>query len=111
MSWRTLLGAFCMLCMGTVFGFVPGLVLGAMGGNRQAYHLRYLEERELIEPIIASDPTFSEVTIHEKSDGGLYLGGEVPTHSDRARLEQKVNRAIGEKRAHEAISNVSEKEK
>ena len=53
----------------------------------------------LIEPILAGDPAFSAVTIHEKSDGGLYLGGDVSAHLDHVRLEQTVAKAIGQKRA------------
>ena len=56
--WRRVLVIVgSLLALGLCFGC--GLVAGLVGGNRQAYHLRYLEEREAVAPLLAADPAFA----------------------------------------------------
>lgn len=92
-----LLVAGAVLMSGVCFSC--GLLAGVLGGSRSAYHHRYREELDAIAPILAGDPAFERVEIHESSAGGVYLAGEVPTAKDRDRLREKVVRAIGERRA------------
>ena len=81
---RLLLIVGALLSIGFCFG--SGLVIGLVAGNRDAYHRRYLEEREVIAPIIAADSKFTHVDIIERSDGGVVLVGEVPTPAALDRL-------------------------
>ena len=77
---------------------------GDLWGVGARYHRRrYLEEREALAPILAGDPAFAGVEVHEKSDGGVFLTGAVPTPEDRERLRASVARALGEKRSKEAV--------
>jgi hypothetical protein len=89
--------------LAVVLGFGSGLVIGLMRGNRDAYHLRYLEERDAIAPVLAADPAFAHVEFEERSSGGIELVGEVPTPADRDRLRGRIVRLLGERRADEAM--------
>lgn len=89
--------------------FGVGLILGALYGSLNTYHLRYLEERAIIAPILAKDPAFAAVEIHERSDGGVWLLGEVPAPEDRERLRTSVTRALGESRSKEVMAGVEVK--
>jgi hypothetical protein len=79
--------------------FSAGLILGLLRGEGGAYHRQYLEERNAIAPILMNDPAFAGVEIHEASDGGVWVGGKVPTQADKNRLREALIRAIGEGRA------------
>ncbi len=81
-----------------------------MIGNDRAYKLRYDEEREAVEPILRSNPVFAGVEIQRRSNGGIWLSGEVPTTADRDQLREALTRAIGERRAREAVYGVNVKE-
>lgn len=84
-----------------------GLLLGRLGGERGAYHRRYLEEREVLAPVLAHDRSFSAVKIDERSRGGVDLWGEVQSPAELERLRAAVARAIGEARAEEMLTGVS----
>jgi hypothetical protein len=98
---RILLGVSLLLSFGCCFG--SGLFFGIMRGERFGYNRQYQQERELIEPILAKDPAFAAVEIHIRSNGGIFLSGEVPTTEDSARLRELVVRAVGEPRAKEIL--------
>lgn len=102
---RVLLAAGSALALG--FCLCIGVGLGLLGGERGAYHRRFLEEREAVAPLLASDPAFAGVALHEYSAGGLYLLGEVPTAADLSRLQAGLIRALGERRAQKALHAVS----
>jgi hypothetical protein len=90
-----------MVCCGAA------LLLGEMRGANGANHRRYLEEREALMPVLASDPSFSGIEISERSkQGGVDLVGEVSSTSEMERLRVVVSRAIGEARAAEALTGV-----
>ncbi|MDY3558524.1 hypothetical protein R5W23_005644 [Gemmata sp. JC673] len=93
------------LVLGMCFGC--GLMAGLLGGTRKAYHLRYLEEREAVAPILKADPAFAGIELCERSSGGIYLMGEVPTPADVERLRVQVLRTVGEPRSREVMLNVS----
>lgn len=88
---------FCTTC---------GVIVGLLGGEQGAYHRRFLEEREALAPVLADNPAFAAVEIREKSDGGAYLSGEVPTAENLARLRSRVEQAIGERRGKDAMAGV-----
>lgn len=90
-----------ILCSGAA------LLLGAVGGERGAYHRRYLEEREVLAPVLASDPAFAGVELDERSRGGVDLIGEVQSPDEMERLRGAVTRAVGEARAKEMLLGVS----
>ena len=64
--WLRIVGALFALAL----CFAAGVVVGGIGGNLQAYHLRYLEERDAFAPVLAGDPAFAGVEICELSCGG-----------------------------------------
>lgn len=104
---RLLLVAGSLLAIG--FCFSSGVVVGLLGGEGGAYHRRFLEEQQSIAPLLAGDPAFAGVELHEYSAGGVYLVGEVPTAEDLSRLRAGVVRAVGERRAMEAMRGVRAK--
>ena len=106
--WRKvvlILGAviICCLCFGC------GLTIGLFSGMVQYYKQRYLEEKELVAPILASDPAFSRVELEPRPGGGILLFGAVPTSDDKDRLRDKTTRAVGERRAREIVRGVDSK--
>jgi hypothetical protein len=101
---RVLLVAGSALALG--FCLCAGVVLGLLGGERGAYHRRFLEEQEAIMPLLAGDATFAGVQVHEYSAGGVWLSGEVPTEEDLARLQAGIMRAVGERRASEVMHGI-----
>lgn len=102
---RVLLLAGSGLALG--FCLSSGVVLGLLGGERGAYHRRFLEEQEAIAPVLAGEPAFAGVELREYSGRGVYLAGEVPTAEDLGRLRAGVVRAVGERRAREVARGVS----
>lgn len=93
--------------LGLGFCLCSGVIVGLLRGEGGAYHRRFLEEQEAIAPVLASDPAFAGVKLHEYSAGGVWLSGEVPTPEDLGRLRAGVIRAVGERRAREAMLAVS----
>jgi hypothetical protein len=91
---------------GAVLGGLVCFIAGGIIGQMQLQHDRYTEERRAVVPALQKDPAFKAVEIHEFTGGGIWLGGHVPTDSDRERLKQAVRRAIGETRGDLAILGV-----
>jgi hypothetical protein len=87
-----------------VFVGVGGVLGGALMGEGGCYHRRYLAERDILAPALAADPAFARVEIHERSNGGVYFFGDVPTSADLDRLRGLTVRAIGEAWAKESLS-------
>jgi hypothetical protein len=102
---RVLWAAGSALALGLCLA--SGVVVGLLGGERSAYHRRFLEEQEAIAPLLAGDPAFAGVELREYSGGGVYLAGEVPTAEDLGRLRVGIVRAVGERRAQEVMPGVS----
>lgn len=90
-------------------GLAVGWLAGALMGESGAYHRRYLEEKKALDAILRADPAFASVQIHEYSDGGAYLTGEVPTEADKERLDRLVVEALGKPRGTRAARDVSVK--
>ena len=72
-----------------------GLLAGFIWGERYAQHRQFLAERELIGPVLAGDPAFEKVVIHENAGGGAFLAGEVRTADDLERLRRELVRVLG----------------
>ena len=83
----------CCLCFGC------GLTIGLFSGMVQYHQQRYVEEREVVAPVLASDPAFSRVELEQRSTGGILLFGAVPTLNDKDRLRDMLVHAVGERRA------------
>ncbi|MFO0927251.1 MAG: hypothetical protein U0736_09455 [Gemmataceae bacterium] len=99
----------CLVLVGTavlayLFGLCSGVILGELRVSFSMHHQQYLEEHAAVAPLLASDPAYAKVKIHEYTGGGLYLTGEVPTEADRDRLQAAIARAIGERRTREIYS-------
>lgn len=93
----------CATILSTILGGVVGFGFGLLYATGQAYQQQYLAEKERIEPILASDLIFRDVTCHRRSNGGVYLNGVVATQADRDRLREQIVRVVGEKRADEIV--------
>jgi hypothetical protein len=96
----------CGAILGTALGFAAGMACGLLLGDLNSYFRQYQVERELIDPILASDPAFRELQCSQRSNGGINLRGAVPTEADRDRLRERIVRAVGEKRADEIMYGV-----
>jgi hypothetical protein len=79
-----------------------------MSSTQRKYNEQYHRERELVEPILANDPAFADVRLGQRSSGGIWLEGTVPTERDRSRLREAIVRAVGESRADEILIAVSD---
>ena len=88
------------LFIGAGFGF--GMLYAGGQIRMQQSH----DEREVIEPILASDPAFSGLKCLERSIGGIEVIGTVSTQADHDRLRERIVRAVGEKRADEMVRPV-----
>ncbi len=101
-----LIGASVLVLLGCT---ATGVIVGVFNGSGNAYQLRFAEERELLAPVVASDPAFAGVKIEMDSLGHARLHGEVPTPLDRDRLDVRVERAIGVSRAKDTMRAVTVK--
>lgn len=107
--WRrvALAGAVGSFGCGT---FSCGIGFGLIYRTEQVYQEQYLRERELLEPLLASDPAFADVRCHRRSNGGAFLGGTVPARADHDRLCERLTRLVGEARARELVIGASARE-
>jgi hypothetical protein len=99
------------LIIGLVVGGSVGWLCGVLIGESGRYHAEYLTELNAISPALTKDPSFKAVEIRERSDGGIFLEGTVPTLADRDRLSKILTNAIGEARTHLAMIGVNAEEK
>jgi hypothetical protein len=81
-------------------------LVGGLVAESAASHRRFLEERDLMAPELAADPAWNGVTIRERSDGGIWLSGQVATAADRDRLHMTVARVLGESRAKACLAGI-----
>lgn len=102
---RTLLVAGTLLLL--IFCSLVAFVLGALLESRNLYHNRYLEEQAILAPVMDKDPAFASIDINERSNGGVYLHGKVPTPHDLERLRIAVTHAVGEPRAKSLVAGIS----
>lgn len=107
-GWRRKAGVtalgLALVMMVCAIGFA--VVLMAEG---RAYYRQYLKERDLIAPIIATDASFSHVKIHQRSDGGVSLSGEVSSNADFQSLKEQLIKELGDRRGLEAVIAVAVK--
>lgn len=96
----------CAAILSTVLGGAIGFGFGLLYAEGQAKMQKYLDEREAVEPIIASDPAFRELKTLARSIGGIELIGTVPQQADHERLRNRLVQLFGEKRAAEIIRPV-----
>jgi hypothetical protein len=97
------IGAF----LGIAFGGIVGVLIGAVAADRSTYHKRYLEERSAFAPLIESDLAFKAVTISERSDGGIWVSGSVPTDAEKKRLYELLTRSIGTSHGSATLEDVT----
>ena len=99
-----------LICLAVIgFAFVSGYMLGWFRGNQQIYNNRFQEERTIVAPILAGDPAFSRIEIHARSNGGIYLQGELDSKLDQNRLRTQIDRSLGEHRGQEIMAGVDVK--
>jgi hypothetical protein len=86
---------------GLLLAFFLTWVAGHWTGGYQERHQHYLDERKLIDPILANDADFDGVRIMEETGpgGGILLYGNVKSLAARDRLKAELVRVFGEQRA------------
>jgi hypothetical protein len=88
----------CVVCFGCLVSFGVGILIGE--GNK--YQHRYEEERLAVEPLISSSPAYRGIEIHRRSNGGIYLAGEI-CRSDLPAFKEGLTKVLGKTRAEEAF--------
>ena len=90
---------FCLSC---------GVLGGIFKGEQNVYQRSCEEQRDAIKPVLASDPTFAEVSIDDDywDADSVILTGSVRTSADFTRLRERMTEVIGKKRAEYAVSFV-----
>jgi hypothetical protein len=101
--YRRITIVFCCF-LGLCIFFGCGFLVGLLRGEQDVYHRRYLEEKELIEPILTADPIFKVVEIHQSSDGGVWLSGQLPALEDRERLRRQLIPVVGKSRVNRMMN-------
>jgi hypothetical protein len=91
------------------FCFSCGLLIGLVSGEAKSYQRRYEYERDLVAPLISSDPAFSRVSIEMLSSGGIECWGSVSSVAEKERLTAIIIRALGESRGRQVASCVEVK--
>jgi hypothetical protein len=79
---------------------------GAHTGGYRERHKRYLDEHDLVAPVLASDPAFADIRIGEETGpgGGIFLVGKVKVGPALDRLKAELVRLFGEPRAKDLLS-------
>ena len=101
---RILLLTGFLLLLG--FFTCSGAAVGILGGELGAYYRRYLEDKELISPLLAADPAFAGLEVWGNMGGQAFLVGRVPTTEDRSRLLSILGQAVGQQRARDLLHGV-----
>jgi hypothetical protein len=96
----------CAMYLGLAVGGAIGFGAGLLYAEGQIKQRQWHADRELLEPIVASDPAFAEVKLLARSIGGYDLIGVVLTQADHDRLRERVVRAFGENRGAEIVRPV-----
>src|SRR5690242_15979124 len=86
---------------GLLLAFFLTWVAGHSSGGYQERHQRYLNERKLIDPILANDPDLEKVKVIEETGpgGGILMFGSPKSQQARDRLKAELVRLFGEPRA------------
>jgi hypothetical protein len=109
-AWDEWVGCALVGALGLIFLTLAGLVVlvvGAILGEGGAYHRRFLEEQQVVAPVLASDPAFAGVEILRYSNGtGVYLMGDVESAEDLERLRKAVTEALVEAKAKATLHSV-----
>jgi hypothetical protein len=74
--------------------------------EQRSYSEQYARERRVIEPLLASDPAFSELKIGQRSNGGVWMIGVIRSPAAYSRLREALIRAFGESRADEILYGI-----
>lgn len=72
----------------------------------RAERRRYEEEKRLLEPVLAADPAFANLSISQSAYGVAVISGDVPTEADRERLREVVTQALGKAGATKVLRHV-----
>ena len=89
-----------------------GLIIGALGGEYGCKARRFHDEKAIIVPVLARDPSTSTINIEMfTGDGTAMLYGEVATKEDLDRLRSRMTTLFGEPRVKDIMYGVSAREK
>jgi hypothetical protein len=96
--------------VGLLVAYGVGFVCGGLSGEIRTQRRGWIEQRDAVVPVLASDPAFRDVRVVTYDDGGwILLEGKVPTEHDKFRLMEAVSQAIGRRRAENAVDGVQVK--
>ncbi len=101
-----------ILLVGSAFSLPIGLIIGAVGGEYSCKTRRFYDEKAIIAPVLASDPSMSSINIEMfTGDGTAMLYGVVMSKVDLDRLRSRMTALFGEPRIKDRMFGVSAKEK
>jgi len=104
--WLALVLVLAAGGVGLVCGGTVGFFSGGIWGQMDLYRRQYDEEKSVVEPILAGDAAYRELEIEQKSDGGIWLSGSVPTQEDYDRLAAALQIELGRGRTEEIMRGV-----
>ena len=89
-------------------GGAIGYVVGGLRGENDAHRWQCEEQRDALRVVLASDPAFARLEVSTSCDGGwVTVHGQVERGEAWVRLRLAVIRAIGERRAENALAPVN----
>jgi hypothetical protein len=90
--------SFCVLA----FAFE----MGVFWGERNAFHRRFLEHKEMLTRILGEQGLTEHVEIIEQYTGDPYLVGKLENPSDRQRLNDAIKEAFGARAVERMAGNI-----
>ena len=94
--------------IGSAITLPVGLIVGSLGGDSACKERRFADEKAIIAPVLASDPSMSSIEIEMfTGDGTARLSGEVATKEDLDRLQSRMRTLLGEARNKQFLEGVS----
>jgi hypothetical protein len=100
------------LLVGSAISLPIALIIGAVGGDYGCKTRRFYDEKAIIAPVLAGDPSTSSINIEMYTgDGTAMLYGEVVTKEDLDRLRSRMTTLFGEPRIKDLMDGVSVRKK
>ncbi len=97
-----------LFLIGSAITLPVGLIVGSLWGDYSCKERRFADEKAIIAPVLANDPSMSRIEIGMfTGDGTARLSGEVATKEDLDRLQSRMRTLLGEARNKQLLDGVS----
>ena len=98
--------------IGSAITLPVGLIVGSLRGDYACKERRFADEKAHIAPVLASDPSMSNIEIEMfTGDGTAELYGDVATKEELHRLQSRMRTLMGEARNNQFLDGVSVRKK